>query len=99
MAFKNINTAIKQELGRIAGTQHKAWGLRNPSEKSVYVPPLEFNEWLIKGMNYYNQTRGYEFETVRPGLMRIKRPGLPNLLRTLSDYRREHKEYEDNYYL
>lgn len=100
MAFKNINTAIAQELGRIAGVQHHTWGIRNPSEqKSVFDKPLEFKPWLLRGMNYYHETKGYEFETVCSGLMRIRIPGRPNLLRTLADFEREHKQYVDGYYL
>lgn len=100
MAFKNINTAIKQEVGRIAGVQHKAWGIRNPSnQNSVFMKPMEFKEWLVKGMNYQNAKYGTTFETVCPGLMRIKVPGQVAKLRTLEDFKREHKQYEEEYYL
>lgn len=100
MAFKNINTAIKQELGRIAGVQHHAWKIRNSSgQKSIFQKPLEFNAWLLKGMNYHNEKYGTEFETVRPGLMRIKTKDGKRFLRTLEDFQREHEEYKVNYYL
>jgi hypothetical protein len=100
MAFKNINTATDQILGRVAGCQHHAWGIRNPSgQKSVFMTPMKFNEWLVKGMNYQNQIHGTTFETVCPGLMRIIAPGKVPMLRTLEDFKREHKQYEEEYYL
>jgi len=44
MTFKNINTAINQELGRIVGVQHHALGIRNQSgERSIYSKPKEFS--------------------------------------------------------
>ncbi|MDD2261627.1 MAG: hypothetical protein PHC31_07280 [Clostridia bacterium] len=100
MKFKNINTAINQELGRIAGVQHHAWGIKNPTgQRSVFDKPLEFNDWLLKGMNRAYEKFGTEFETVCPGLMRIKMKNGKTLLRTLEDFQREHKEYVENYYL
>lgn len=100
MAFKNINTAIKQELGRIAGVQHHAWGIRNPTgQKSIFDKPLEFEPWLLQGMNYHYKKYGTEFETVAPGLMRIKVKGKMPMLRTLHDFKREHKQYVEEYYL
>lgn len=33
MRFKNATTAIDQELGRIAGVQHRAWGISNAEER------------------------------------------------------------------
>lgn len=100
MTFKNINTAIAQELGRIAGVQHHAWGIRNPTgQKSIFDKPLEFEPWLLKGMNYHHEKYGTEFETVAPGLMRIKVKGKVPMLRTLQDFKREHKQYIEEYYL
>lgn len=100
MTFKNINTATNQILGRVAGCQHHAWGIRNPSRhRSIYDKPLEFEPWLLKGMNRAYEKFGTEFETVGPGLMRIKMKNGKALLRTLEDFQREHKEYVDNYYL
>lgn len=92
--------AVNQELGRIAGVQHHTWEIRNPSgQKSIFNRPLEFNEWLLKGMNRAYEKYGTEFETVCPGLMRIKVPGKTPMLRTLEDFEREYKEYKVNYYL
>lgn len=100
MAFKNINTATKQELGRIAGVQHKSWGIRNNSgERSIFDLPLEFNAWLLKGMNRGNKKFGTEFETVGPGLMRIKTKEGKVFLRTLEDFKREHEAYKVDFYL
>jgi hypothetical protein len=100
MAFRNATTAINQELGRIAGVQHHAWGIRNPTgERSIFDKPLEFNAWLLKGMNYYYEKFGTEFETVCPGLMRIKPKNGKLFMRTYEDFQREYKEYKENYYL
>jgi hypothetical protein len=100
MQYRNINTYQNQLLGRIAGTQHHAWGIRNPSnQKSVFMKPMEFNEWLLAGMNFYHEKHGFIFTVLASGLMRIERPGKPNLLRTIQDYKREHKQYEEEYYL
>lgn len=100
MVFKNINTAIKQELGRIAGVQHKAWGIKNPTgQRSVFQKPMEFNVWLKKGMNYHYEKYGTEYEVVCPGLMRIKVPGKTPMLRTLEDYKREHEAYKVDFHL
>jgi len=61
--------AINQELGRIAGVQHHTWGIKNPSGKrSVFDKPLEFESWLLQGMNRAYEKFGTEFETVCPGL-------------------------------
>ncbi len=100
MAFKNATTATRQELGRIAGAQHHTWGIRNPSKgKSVFDKPLEFEPWLLAGMNRAYEKFGAEFETVCPGLMRIKPKNGKPFLRTLEDFKREHEEYKINYYL
>jgi hypothetical protein len=98
--MRTITGAVNQELGRIAGVQHHTWGIRNPSgQKSIFNRPLEFNEWLLKGMNRAYEKYGTEFETVCPGLMRIKVPGKTPMLRTLEDFEREYKEYKNNFYL
>jgi hypothetical protein len=100
MTFRNTTTAINQELGRIAGVQHHAWGIRNPTgERSIFDKPLEFEEWLLQGMNFYYEKFGTEFETVCPGLMKIKPKNGKAFLRTLEDFQREHEEYKANYYL
>jgi len=100
MTFKNATTTINQELGRISGVQHHAWKIRNPTrQKSVFDKPLEFEAWLLKGMNYYYDKYGTEFETVAPGLMRIKLKGGRTYLRTWDDFHKEWEEYKINYYL
>lgn len=100
MHFKNINTATNQILGRVSGCQHHAWGIRNPAgQKSIFDKPLEFEPWLLKGMNYHYEKFGTEFETVCPGLMRIKMTNGKTFLRTKDDFQKEHKEYVENYYL
>ena len=98
--MRTMTGAINQELGRIAGVQHHTWGIKNPSgQKSIFDTPLEFNQWLLKGMNRAYESFGTEFETVCPGLMRIKIPGKTPMLRTLEDFEREYKEYKANFYL
>ena len=92
--------AVNQELGRIAGVQHHTWGIKNTTgEKSVFDKPLEFNQWLLQGMNRAYEKFGTEFETVCPGLMRIKLKNGKVFLRTLEDFKREYEEYKANYYL
>ena len=95
-----MNTATNQILGRVAGCQHHAWGIRNPTrQKSIFDKPLEFEPWLLKGMNYHYEKYGTEFETVCPGLMRIIPKNGKPILRTLDDFKREFEEYKANYYL
>jgi hypothetical protein len=98
--MRTIIGAINQELGRIAGVQHHSWGIRNPSgQRSIFDKPLEFEPWLLNGMNRAYSKFGTEFETVCPGLMRIKLKNGKTFLRTLEDFKREHEEYKVNYYL
>jgi hypothetical protein len=98
--MRTITGAINQELGRIAGVQHHTWGIKNPSgERSIFDKPLEFEPWLLQGMNRAYEKFGTEFETVCPGLMRIKLKNGKTFLRTLEDFKREHEEYKVNYYL
>jgi len=95
MTFKNMNTATNQILGRVAGCQHHSWGIRNPTgQKSIFDKPLEFEPWLLKGMNRAYEKYGTEFETVCPGLMRIKLNNGKTFLRTLEDFKREYEEYK-----
>ena len=100
MAFRNNKTMVAQELGRIAGTMHHAWGIRNPSgERSIFDKPLEFNAWLLKGMNRSYEKFGTEYETVAPGLLRIiPKHGKP-FLRTKEDFVREYEDYKVDFYL
>lgn len=98
MTFRNATTAINQELGRIAGIQHHTWGIRNPTgQRSIYDTPLEFEPWLLKGMNRAYEKYGTEFETVCPGLMRVIPKNGEPFLRTWDDFHKEWEEYEKNY--
>lgn len=97
MAFKNIKTATAQELGRIAGVQHRTWGIRNPKQKSIFQKPLDFDAWFLKGIRFY-EIKGYDFEFLAEGLIRISKEG-KSMLRTLADFEREHEEYKANFYL
>jgi len=90
MRYKNLNTAAAAELGRIAGVQHHAWGIRNPSKQKNQ--PLDFDQWFLKGVRKMEK-KGLEFEFLSSGLVRIIRgKGLPNLLRTVSDFEKEYQE-------
>jgi len=98
--MRTITGAINQELGRIAGVQHHSWGIKNPSgQRSVFDKPLEFEPWLLQGMNRAYEKFGTEFETVCPGLMRIKLKNGKTFLRTFEDFEREYTEYKTNFYL
>jgi hypothetical protein len=100
MKFKSDKSMVVQHLGLIAGQQHNAWKIRNPTgQRSVFQKPLEFEAWLLKGMNYHNEKYGTEFETVQPGLMRIRTKDGKSFLRTIEDFQREHEEYKVNFYL
>ncbi len=102
MRFKNINTAIDQELGRIRGVQNHTQGAEytiTTHEKSIFDKPLEFDPWLLKGMNYHYEKYGTEFQTVGPGLMRIIPKNGEPFLRTWEDFHREWEIYYENYYL
>ena len=90
MTFHNATTATKQILGRVAGTQHHQWGIRNAPKPT----PLSFKEWFLKGIEYHQKENNFTFEVLCPGLLRIKRPGQTNLLRTYKDFVRE---YENEY--
>jgi hypothetical protein len=97
MRYKNLNTAAAAELGRIAGVQHHAWGIRNPSKQKRH--PLDFDQWFLKGVRKMEK-KGLEFEFLSSGLVRIIRgKELPNLLRTVSDFEKEYQEeYLSDFY-
>lgn len=93
MAFKNINKAIDQELGRIKGVQ-KNYEYRHYGRpfRSKMPEPDDFDIWFLKGIRHY-ESKGLQFQFLAPGLVRIIRgKGLPNLLRTLQDFEREYQE-------
>ena len=100
MQFKNINTYHNQLLGRIAGCQHHAIGIRNNSgQKSIFESPLEFPEWFLKGIRRH-ESKGFEFEFLNPELVRITVPGQKvKILRTKEDFKREWEAYKVDYYL
>lgn len=89
MRFKNINTAINQELGRIAGVQHRQWGIRNRDRPT----PLIFKEWLLQGIRHY-ENQGFKFELVDRYTMKIVPPGKTAIFRTCADFK---DEYENEY--
>lgn len=97
MAFKNINTATNQLLGRVAGTQHKAWGIRNPSgngERSIYDKPLEFEPWFNKGLRYYETVKGFKFQWLNLTTLKVIMPNGKIGTRSIEDF---FDEYENEY--
>jgi hypothetical protein len=101
---RTLTGAINQELGRIAGVQHhyinahygKQRYYNRNSNRSIFDKPLEFDQWFLKGIRFY-ESKGYEFEFLTDELIRIIRPGKNNLLRTKTDFKREHEEYLSTY--
>jgi hypothetical protein len=100
MAFRNATTAINQELGRIAGVQHHAWGIRNSTgERSTFDKPLDFELWLIQGIQRH-QKEGFRFKRFDLLTLRIISPSGKSTLRTYEDFYDEwENEYVANYYL
>jgi len=72
--------------------QH-AYFNRHGGRQTQRSTPMSFKEWLTQEIEKY-QKQGLAFELVAPGLMRIKRPGQTNLLRTAEDFQRE---YQNDY--
>lgn len=94
MAYQNINTAINQELGRIAGVQHHAWGIRNPSgngERSIYSKPDEFETWFNKGLRYYETVKGFKFQWLDLVTLKVTMPNGRTGKRTIADFEDEYK--------
>lgn len=93
-----------REEARIKATQH-AWikkhygqnAIKTDNQRSIFDTPLEFEQWFLKGIRYY-ESKGLEFEFLAPGLIRIIQDGKPNLLRTVEDFKREHAEYKTSFY-
>lgn len=100
MTFKNINTATNQILGRVAGCQHHAEGIRNSSGKrSIYDKPLEFDIWFNRGLEVYKK-KGYKFQWLNLGTLKVTLPNGKIGSRTYDDFFDEwQKEYKANYYL
>ena len=94
MAFKNINTAINQELGRIAGVQHHAAGYRNVSgERSRYSKPKDFEVWFNQGIAFY-ESRGYKFQWLNLTTLKVTLPSGKTGQRTYEDF---YQEWETEY--
>lgn len=94
MTFKNINTATNQILGRVAGCQHHAWGIRNPSgngERSIYDKPLEFETWFNRGLKYYETVKGFRFQWLNLGTLKVILPNGKAGTRTYEDFYQEWK--------
>lgn len=93
MAFKNINTATNQILGRIAGTQHKHWGIRNPARsegRSIYDKPLPFEIWFQRGIKVY-ESRGWKFKFQDLITVQVTLPDGRKGKRSIDDYYQEWK--------
>lgn len=94
MVYKNIKTATAQELGRIAGVQHHAWGIRNTSgEKSRYSRPKPFEIWFNQGIVFY-ESKGYKFQWLNLITLKVTLPNGKTSTRDLSDFE---NEYENEY--
>jgi len=97
MTFKNINTAINQELGRIAGVQHHAAGIRNTvksGDRSIYDKPLEFEPWFNKGLRYYEKVKGFKFQWLNLTTLKVIMPNGRTGTRSIEDF---FDEYENDY--
>ena len=94
MKFKSDKTMVAQELGRVAGVQHHAWGIRNHSgERSIYAKPKDFDVWFNKGMEFY-KSKGYKFQWLNLTTLKITLPNGITGTRTLADFE---DEYENEY--
>ena len=67
MAFKNINTAINQELGRIKATQ-KSYEYRHHG-RPFRTEAINFQDWFLNGVRRM-EAKGAEFELIDSGLVR-----------------------------
>jgi hypothetical protein len=81
-----MGTAQRQNIA----VQH-AYFNRHCGRKAQRPTPMSFKEWLMQGIEKY-QKQGFVFELATPSMMRIKRPGQPNLLRTCADFAKEYRE-------
>ncbi|WP_292391322.1 hypothetical protein [Methanosarcina sp. UBA5] len=96
MAFKNINTATNQILGRVAGTQHHSWGIRNPARsegRSIYSRPMEFEEWFNRGLKVY-ESRGWKFKFLDLITVQVTLPDGRKGKRSIEDF---HDEWQQDY--
>lgn len=96
MVFRNINTATNQILGRTAGTQHYAWGIRNPSRgegRSIYDKPLPFETWFNRGLEVYRK-RGFQFKFLDLTTLQVTLPDGRKGKRSVDDY---YQEWEAEY--
>lgn len=82
-----MGTAQKQNIA----VQH-AYFNRHGGRRAQRPIPMSFKEWLLNGIKKYHDENGFTCELVTPSLMRIKRPGQTNLLRTCEDFAREYRE-------
>ncbi|PAV13568.1 hypothetical protein ASJ81_17350 [Methanosarcina spelaei] len=85
---------LNRELNRIKATQYRQ-RISRYGRKAVYAlepkEPLKFKPWFLQGIEYYQKEKGFTFEVLCPGLLRVKRPGQTTLLRTYKDFVREYK--------
>lgn len=89
MAYKNINSAINQQLGLITAQQH-SYNNRKYGRQAK-PKPLNFERWLLNGIRFY-ESKGYDFTLIAcegVKMVRILKEGESNL-RTLADFEREY---------
>lgn len=91
MAFKNNKTMVNQQLGLIAGQQHKYLGIRNRSnERSIYSKPKSFDVWFMEGIAFY-ETKGFKFQWLNLTTLKITLPNGKTGKRTIEDFEDEYK--------
>jgi len=83
---------MMREQARVIATQHAYWKRHGGNFRARN--PVSFERWVILGIRR-QEKQGAEFTFLYPGLVRIKWPGKPAMLRTLADFEREY----DNEYL
>jgi len=94
MKFKSDKTMVAQELGRIAGVQHHAMGIRNQSgERSRYSKPKDFEVWFNQGIAFY-ESRGYKFQWLNLTTLKVTLPNGKTGSRTYEDF---YQEWETEY--
>jgi len=102
LTFKNINTAINQELGLISAQQHsyinRKYGKQvynnsktGNGERSIYSKPDEFETWFNKGLRYYETVKGFKFQWLDLVTLKVTMPNGRTGKRTIADFEDEYK--------
>ena len=97
MVFKSNKSMVAQELGRVAGVQHLAAGIRNTVKsegRSIYDKPLEFETWFNRGLRYYEKVKGFKFQWLDLKTLKVTMPNGRTGTRSIEDF---FDEYENDY--